>query len=113
MNMSEALADVASPLKKLEMALKLEETDGGKREADFREAYPVLEQHLTRKISQRKVMVNFNSAYGHKLHMPGFRKMLKVERERRSECGEHAQCRACGQRLQREEPTNNTISDAM
>jgi hypothetical protein len=111
--MSEVLADVVSPLKKLEMALQQEQTEGGKRDADFKEAYPVIEQHLLRKVSQRKVMASFNSAYGHKLYLPGFRKMLKLERKRRSESGEHAQCSACGQRLHSiEDPPDGAVRDA-
>ena len=98
--MNEVLAGTNSPLKKLELALQQELAVGrNKKEADFKEAYPVIEQHLVRKVSQKVLLDTFNAAYGHKLHPPRFRKMMEEERKRRSESGEHAICTACGQRL--------------
>ena len=98
--MNEVLAGTSSPLKKLELALQQEVAVGrNKKEADFKEAYPVIEQHLASKVSQKVLLEKFNAAYGHKLHPPRFRKMLEAERKRRSESGEDAICTACGQRL--------------
>jgi hypothetical protein len=96
--MSEVLA--GSPLKKLEVALQQELAGGkSKKDADFKEAYPLIEQHLARKVSQKVLLDKFNAAYGHKLHPPRFRMMLEAERRRRAESGEHAMCATCGQKL--------------
>lgn len=98
--MNEVMAGAASPLKKLELALQQEATGGRhKKVADFKEAYPLIEQHLARKVSQKALLDKFNAAYGHKVHPPRFRKMLEEERHRRSESGEDAICIACAQRL--------------
>ena len=98
--MSEASAGAGTPLKKLELALEQEVACGkSKKDADFKEAYPLLEQYLARKMSQKVVLGKFNAAYDYKLHPPGFRKMLEAERKRRSESGEDPACRECGQRL--------------
>ena len=112
--MSEASAGAGTPLKKLELALEQEVACGkSKKDADFKEAYPVIEQHLVRKVSQKVLLDTFNAAYGHKLHPPRFRKMLEEERKRRSESGEHAICTACGQRLHTVgEVVDDDISDA-
>jgi hypothetical protein len=106
--MNEVIAGAASPLNKLELALQQELARGGKKkDADFKEAYPVIEQHLARKVSQKVLLDKFNAAYGHKLHPPRFRKMLEAERKRRSENGEDATCLTCGQQL----PKVNADSD--
>ncbi|MBL8256431.1 MAG: hypothetical protein JNJ62_07510 [Pseudoxanthomonas mexicana] len=98
--MNEVLADATSPLEKLELALQQEVAVGrNRKKADLREAYPLIEQHLANKVSQKVLLEKFNAAYGHKLHPPGFRKMLDEERKRRAESGEDAACIACGQRL--------------
>ena len=94
------ITDADSPLKMLEMALKQETGgSGSKRDADFREAFPLIEQYLAGKFRQKVLLDKFNTAYGHKLHPPGFRKMLVAERKRRSMDGEDVTCQACGQRL--------------
>ncbi|OOG51257.1 hypothetical protein [Rhodanobacter sp. C01] len=72
-----------------------------KKDADFAEAYPTMEQHLARKVPQKVVLEKFNTAYGHTLHPLGFRKMLDEERKRRDGCGEVVACSACGQPLLR------------
>jgi hypothetical protein len=70
-----------------------------KKNADFAEAYPTMEQHLARKVPQKVVLEKFNETYGHALYPPGFRKMLDEERKRREESGEVVGCPACGQQL--------------
>lgn len=96
------ITDEASPLKNLERALQREVACGkrNKLEADFREAYPLLEQSLSRKLTRKAVVKAFNAAYGHKLHLPGFRDLLHAERKRRRDSGEEAVCPGCGNRLQ-------------
>lgn len=70
-----------------------------KKDADFAEAYPTIEQHLARKVPQKVVLEKFNTAYGHTLYPPGFRKLLDEERKRREESDEVVTCPACGQQL--------------
>lgn len=96
------IADEASPLKNLERALQREQACGKRNqlEANFMEAYPLLEQSLSRKLTQKAVVKAFNAAYGHKLHPPGFRDLLHAERKRRRDSGEEAVCPGCGSRLQ-------------
>lgn len=97
MNMiSEALAGATTRLQKLELALS-QELNGGKSklEADFREAYPVLEQYLVQRMRKRAVMERFNAAYGYDLVLAQFRKILNAERQRRSECSDILACSAC------------------
>lgn len=98
--LEEAMAGYISPLKKLEQALQ-EEAVGGKRkkEADFAEAYPVIEQHLARKVPVKVVIETFGNAYGYVIHAPRFRKMLEAERKRRYECGDLVTCASCNQLL--------------
>ena len=112
--MSEVIAGAGSPLKKLELALQQEVAGGkNKKDADFREAYPLIEQHLASKVSQKVLLGKFNAAYGHKLHPPRFRKMLEAERKRRSENGDDAMCSACGQQLHTvDETIDDDSSDA-
>lgn len=100
--LNDAIAGHHSPLKKLEMALQHEAVGSKhKKDADFIEAYPIIEQHLACKVSQKVVLAKFNAAYGHAIHPPRFRTMLEAERKRRSENGEGVMCPACGQQLHR------------
>lgn len=98
----EDVADEASPLKILERALQREIACGkrNKLEADFMEAYPLVEQCLSRKVTRKALVKEFNTAYGHKLYLPGFRDLLLAERKRRSDSGEALECPSCGNRLQ-------------
>ncbi|MBD7954298.1 hypothetical protein H9654_08770 [Stenotrophomonas sp. Sa5BUN4] len=97
---SEALAGATTRLQKLELALNQELTGGkSKLEADFREAYPVLEQYLTQRMRKRAVMERFNAAYGYELVLAQFRKILNAERSRRSECGDLLACSVCNRTL--------------
>ncbi len=99
--MSNVIAGDPTPLKKLALALQSELVTGkGKKEADFKEAYELLEQNLTLGVSQKVVLARFNAAYGHTIHPPRFRKMLEEERSRRAESGDVAMCSACGQHLE-------------
>ena len=85
-------------LKSMELALQKAEASGkSKKEADFKEAYPLIEQNLSKKIPFKTVMETFNSAYRYKLHPPGFRKLLLDERKRRSDGGDVLHCVTCGQ----------------
>lgn len=102
--MNESREDNNSPLKKLEQALQQAAAGGkSKKDADFREAYPLIVQHLTNKVPQTLVLKKFNDAYGYTLHPPGFRKMLTAERNRRDETGDVVVCTACGQQLPSDE----------
>lgn len=90
----------SSAYEKMKLALRQVETSGkNKKEADFKEAYPLIEQHLSKKIPFKTVLETFNTAYGCKLHPPGFRKLLLDERKRRSEGGDVLHCVSCGQAL--------------
>lgn len=94
------LNGVNSPLEALKNLLQAELGSGkSKKEIDFRDAYPILEEHLNNKVSQRVLLDKFNAAYGHKLHPPGFRKLLHEERKRRAESGDVLVCRTCGQKV--------------
>ena len=89
-----------SPLKKLERALQKEAVGGKqKKAADFAEAYPVIEQHLGRKVPVKLVMEMFGEAYGYTIHAARFRQMLQAQRKRRAEACDWATCNDCGQRL--------------
>ena len=96
------ITDEASPLKNLERALQREVACGkrNKLEADFTEAYPLLEQSLSRKLTRKALVKQFNTAYGHKLYPPGFRDLLNAERKRHCDSGEAVVCPGCGKRLQ-------------
>lgn len=97
---SNALEGAPSPLEKLALALSQDLTGGkSKLEIDFKEAYPVFEQHLVRKVRKRMLMERFNTAYGHELNLIQFRKLLNSERKRRSESGDVMLCEKCGQSL--------------
>lgn len=89
-----------SPLEKLTLALQ-KKAIGGKQKkvVDFAEAYPVIEQHLGRKVPVKVVMEMFGEAYGYVIHAPRFRQMLEAERKRRAEAGDRVTCTECGQQL--------------
>lgn len=98
--LSELLGGASTPLEKLELALQNEMTGGrNKKHADFKEAYPLIEQHLARKVTQTALLNKFNGAYGHKLYPLQFRKMLEAERTRRHETGDDATCPTCGDKF--------------
>lgn len=98
--LEEVGAGNASPLEKLTLALQ-KKSIGGKRkkEVDFAEAYPVMEQHLGRKVPMKVVMEMFGEAYGYVIHAPRFRQLLEAERKRRAEASDWVTCAECGQRL--------------
>lgn len=99
-NFSETAGGSPSPLKKLELALQIELIGNKhKKDADITEAFPIIEQHLVRKVPVKVALEMFNVAYGHKIHPPRFRKMLEDERKRRAQFGEVVACTACGQQL--------------
>lgn len=90
----------SSPLDALKHALGEQLSKGkSKLEKDFREAYPILEQHITRKIRKKMLVDQFNAAYKHELNLIQFRKLLKEERARRHADGDAARCLSCGQLL--------------
>ena len=91
---------VESPLNILEAALQTALVNGkSKKEADFKEAYPLIEQNLAKKVPFKMVLELFNTAYGHKLHPPRFRKLLLDERQRRAVVGDELLCVTCGQAM--------------
>ncbi|MCL1553741.1 hypothetical protein [Xanthomonas nasturtii] len=97
---NEVLAGANSPLEKLEVALKQELTSGkSKLERDFKEAYPVFEQHIARKMRKKTLMELFNAAYKHQLNLIQFRKLLNTERECREASGDVMACTTCGRPL--------------
>lgn len=107
------LAGNVSPLKKLEQALQKAAVGGTKKkEVDFAEAYPVIEQHLGRKVPLKVVLENFGTAYGYVVHAPRFRKMLHAERVRRGEGGEVLTCDWCGQTLIAAVLASDNVADA-
>jgi hypothetical protein len=97
---AEVGAGNTSSLKKLEQALQKEAVGGKqKKESDFAEACPVIEQHLGRKVPVKVVITMFGEAYGYVIHAPRFRQMLEAERKRRAEAGDSVICSSCGQQL--------------
>ncbi len=89
-----------SPLDALKHALGEQLSKGkSKLEQDFREAYPILEEHIARKMRKRVLVDQFNAAYKHELNLIQFRKMLNLERMRRQADGDAARCQSCGQLL--------------
>ena len=89
-----------SSLTLLEQALQnASATRKHKRDADFAEAYPTIEQYLARKVPQKTVLEQFNAIYGHTFHPPRFRKMLEDERARRQRAGDTVSCGSCGREL--------------
>ncbi|MEN5285914.1 hypothetical protein ABE494_08190 [Stenotrophomonas lactitubi] len=98
---AEALADIHTPLDRLQQALAQDLSQGrGKLEMDFRQAYPTLEAHLRRQTRKRMAMEHFNAAYEYELSLPQFRKLLNAERERRKEAGDVVVCSSCGRPIQ-------------
>lgn len=99
-DINQAGAELASPLSLLEQALQnASASHRHKRDADFAEAYPTIEQYLARKVSQKAVLEQFNVVYGHTIHPPRFRKMLEDERARRRQAGDMVSCGSCGREL--------------
>lgn len=89
-----------SPLNILASALGEQLNKGkSKLEQDFREAYPVLEQHIAKKMRKKILVDQFNAAYKHDLNLIQFRKLLKEERSRRHAEGDAARCQGCGHLL--------------
>ncbi|WP_442682291.1 hypothetical protein ACSBPQ_11600 [Stenotrophomonas sp. JC08] len=89
-----------SPLAALKQALDEQLSKGkSKLEQDFREAYPILEQHIARKMRKKVLVDQFNAAYKHELNLIQFRKLLKEERARRQADGDAARCTSCGRLL--------------
>lgn len=87
----------SAALEKLKLALQSQVASGtARRTADFKEAYPLIEQHLAGGGSQRAACDQFNAAYGYKLHQPKFRNLLNAERKWRAERGDEAECDKCG-----------------
>ena len=94
------LAIHSSPLDALTHALSEQSTKGkGRLEQDFRQAYPVLEQHIAKKMRKKILVDQFNAAYKHELNLIQFRKLLKEERARRHADGDATRCQSCGQLL--------------
>lgn len=97
-SLADALAGIHTPLDRLQHALAQDLSLGkSKLEMDFRQAYPVLEQHLMQRTRKRLAMERFNAAYDHQLTLPQFRKLLNAERVRRQETGDIVVCSGCGQ----------------
>jgi len=102
MSINESSAEEPRGLEKLRASLEvLRSGCANKRLHDFREAYPLVEQHLAGGLSQKALLENFNACYGYTLHPPQFRKMLEGERRLREERGESIACASCGQSLSR------------
>ena len=94
--MAEVLTGTRSSLEKLEQALNQQSSSGkGRLECDFREAYPLLEQHIARKVRKKALMERFNAAFEYTLTLVQFRKLLNAERERRAASGDMVICVAC------------------
>lgn len=89
-----------SPLDALTHALGEQLSKGkNKLEQDFRQAYPILEQHIAKKMRKKILVEQFNAAYKHDLTLIQFRKLLKEERSRRHAEGDAARCQSCGHLL--------------
>ncbi len=89
-----------SPLDALTHALGEQLSKGkNKLEQDFREAYPILEEHIARKMRKKVLVDQFNAAYKHELNLIQFRKLLNLERARRHADGDATRCQSCGQLL--------------
>ena len=89
-----------SPLDALKHALGEQLSKGKSQlEREFREAYPILEQHIAGKMRKKVLMDQFNAAYQHELNLIQFRKLLKEERVRRQAEGDALRCPSCHQLL--------------
>ena len=94
--MNEAKLGSSTALEKLTIALQQEIANGkNKKTLDFKEAYPLIEQHLANNGSQKTACDKFNAAYGYKLHQPQFRKLLSAERKNRAAAGDTVKCVHC------------------
>lgn len=94
---NETPVTASAALEKLKLALQSQIASGiARRTADFKEAYPLIEQHLACGGSQKAACDQFNAAYGYKFHQPQFRKLLNAERKWRVERGDEAKCDKCG-----------------
>lgn len=101
-----------SSLKAMELALQQAAANGKtKKETDFKEAYPLIEQSLSKKIPFKMVLETFNTAYGYTLHPPRFRKLLLDERKRREEGGDVLHCSMCGQVLNSDKTVLEQLND--
>ena len=101
---NEEIKTKENPLQLLELALQEVLANGNnKKEAGFKEAYPLIEQNLAKKVPFKIVLEKFNTAYGYTLHPPRFRKLLRDERKRRAEAGDELLCVTCGQALNQNE----------
>lgn len=101
---NETHAFSGNALRKMDLALQQVAASGkNKKEADFREAYPLIEQSIAKKVPFKVVLETFNAAYGYTLHPPRFRKMLLDERKRRAEADDVLHCSTCGQALSQHE----------
>ncbi len=110
--LTETWPGASNPLKELELALQQELTGGkSKLEIDFKEAYPLFEQHIAQRLRKRKLMDRFNAAYKHELNLAQFRKLLNAERERRKATDDVLACATCGQPFIAE-AASNTMEDA-
>jgi len=99
-NLNAALAHARSPLERLETALAQASSSGKNQlEVDFKQAYPLFEQHIARKMRKKLLAEQFNAAYKHQVTLIQFRKLLSTERERRKAEGDELTCTACGQTL--------------
>ncbi|MDZ5767288.1 hypothetical protein U4I38_22765, partial [Stenotrophomonas maltophilia] len=66
-SLADVLAGIHTPLDRLQHALAQDLSLGkSKLEVDFRQAYPVLEQHLMQRTRKRLAMERFNAAYDHR-----------------------------------------------
>lgn len=100
-SITDALAGIHTPLDRLQHALAQDLSLGkNKLEMDFRQAYPLLEQHLMQRLRKRVAMERFNAAYRYELNLAQFRKLLNAERERRKEAGDVVACSGCGRPVQ-------------
>lgn len=93
-------AETLSPLERLQTALTQASSSGKSRlEQDFRQAYPLLEQHIARKMRKKLLMEQFNLAFKHEVSLVQFRKLLSAERARRNAEDDALTCSACGRPL--------------
>lgn len=109
---NETHAFSGNALRKMDLALQQVAASGkNKKEADFREAYPLIEQSIAKKVPFKVVLETFNAAYGYTLHAPHFRKLLLDERNRRVEAGDVVVCVTCGQKLASSKQVTERVND--
>ena len=98
--MNEMQLGPSTALEKLTIALQQQVAAGkNKKVVDFKEAYPLIEQHLANHGSQKTACDTFNAAYGYRLHQPQFRKLLNAERKARAAVGDAVKCVHCDRPL--------------